>query len=210
MYAANSVDISHPRAMRTYPTRGSTLDPTIVQALCATMATPFLFEPVKIGPRLREESFIGGALGANNPTRELIKEAALIFGESKRVAQVLSLGAGRPGHLPPHSSKETDQPNQILKSLYLDCETVAAELSTRFFNVDAYCRLNAESMAETSDITDWSGIDTIESKTIAYVGEPAVTEAIRESIQFIVTKAATVTLGQISTWSLPLILRDLR
>ncbi|KIM32605.1 hypothetical protein M408DRAFT_48522, partial [Serendipita vermifera MAFF 305830] len=91
---ASSADLSHPILFRTYATRSTSLNPTIVEGICATMAIPSLFVPAKIGPRLREKSFVGGAVGANNPTRELLKEAANVFGKDKRVTQILSIGAG--------------------------------------------------------------------------------------------------------------------
>ena len=59
------------------------------------MAAPPYFEPVKIGPKMRQQSFVGGALGANNPTRLLLSEACNIFGNDQRVAQIISLGSGQ-------------------------------------------------------------------------------------------------------------------
>ncbi|KIM32453.1 hypothetical protein M408DRAFT_39468, partial [Serendipita vermifera MAFF 305830] len=96
LYAATTANVTHPQTFRTYPSRLSKLNPSIVDALCATMATPRFFSPAKIGPPLRQQSFIGGALGANNPTRELLAEAADVFGNDRRVAQIITLGSGRP------------------------------------------------------------------------------------------------------------------
>ena len=76
LYAATAANLSHPVAFRTYKPRGSTFNPTIVEAICATMATPPYFSPIKCGPRGRQQVFIGGPHGANNPTRELLKEAS--------------------------------------------------------------------------------------------------------------------------------------
>lgn len=79
VYAANVANLSDPVAFRTYSSRGSSLNPTIVDCICATIAIPALFSPVKFGPPLRKQAFVGGVLGANNPTHQLLKEAMSIF-----------------------------------------------------------------------------------------------------------------------------------
>ncbi|KIM24402.1 hypothetical protein M408DRAFT_44572, partial [Serendipita vermifera MAFF 305830] len=94
IYAANSAHLNHPQAFRTYSSRGSSLNPTIVDALCATISFPSHFLPVKIGPPRRQQSFVGNVLGANNPTRLLLEEASNMYGKDRRVAQIISLGCG--------------------------------------------------------------------------------------------------------------------
>ncbi|KIM28913.1 hypothetical protein M408DRAFT_58937, partial [Serendipita vermifera MAFF 305830] len=94
LYAVTAVDITHPRAFRTYPSRGLSLNPSIVNAICATIAVPSHFSPAKIGPENRQQTFVGGPRGANNPTRLLLNEASNIFGNDKRVAQIVSIGSG--------------------------------------------------------------------------------------------------------------------
>ncbi|KIM22350.1 hypothetical protein M408DRAFT_49170, partial [Serendipita vermifera MAFF 305830] len=96
LYAATSTNITHPHVFRTYSSRGSNLNPTMIEALCATMAIQSHFLPVKIGPRRTQELFIGGPLGTNNPTRLLLAEASKVFGKNRRVAQIISLGCGLP------------------------------------------------------------------------------------------------------------------
>ncbi|KIM22768.1 hypothetical protein M408DRAFT_40342, partial [Serendipita vermifera MAFF 305830] len=96
LYAAESANITHPYAFRAYTTRGSSLNPTIVEALCATMAIQSYFLPVNIGPQRTQQTFIGGSFGINNPTRMLLVEAGCVYGENRRVAQILSLGCGLP------------------------------------------------------------------------------------------------------------------
>ncbi|KIM20866.1 hypothetical protein M408DRAFT_81414, partial [Serendipita vermifera MAFF 305830] len=96
LYVANSADLNHPQVFRTYSSRGSSLNPTILEAICATMALPSYFLPVKIGPLRRQQSFVGGVLGSNNPTRMLLEEASKLYGKDRRVAQIISLGCGLP------------------------------------------------------------------------------------------------------------------
>ncbi|KIM28907.1 hypothetical protein M408DRAFT_52045, partial [Serendipita vermifera MAFF 305830] len=141
LYAAATANITHPHAFRTYLARGSNLDATVVEALCATMAIQSYFLPVKIGPPKRQISFVGGAIGANNPIRLLLEEAGNVYGKNRRVAQILSLGCGIPHVLSVGSYNKPDL-DRTLREMAADCETVANELSARLLNIDVYVRLN--------------------------------------------------------------------
>ncbi|KIM22761.1 hypothetical protein M408DRAFT_279258 [Serendipita vermifera MAFF 305830] len=142
LYAVTAVDITHPRAFRTYPSRGSSLNPSIVDAICATIAVPSHFSPVKIGPENRQQTFVGGSRGANNPTRLLLNEASNIFGKDKRVAQIVSIGSGLANVLSLDGLAEGAGVARLLNEMAADCQLVAQELATRLFHVEAYLRLN--------------------------------------------------------------------
>lgn len=160
------------------------------------MATPSLFSPVTFGSRGREQTFVGGPFGANNPTRELLKEAGAAFGAEKRVAQVISIGAGK--SIPLDSPAPSEVPGHLVQLLTTDCEMVASELSTRLLNVDAYVRLNVESGLECPKMQDWRGLGAIELHTRAYVETPAITRLLGASRQYLQSRIGTATLGQIS------------
>jgi hypothetical protein len=201
VYSATSVNINHPHAFRTYPARGSSLNPTIVEAVCATMAVPSLFSPVKIGPRLRQQSFVGGAFGANNPTRELLKEASTLFGPNRRVAQVLSIGSGLPRVISTESLDGDEGAHRLLREMATDCEMVAQELSTRLYTIDAYLRLNVDKGMELVAMTDWNELGSIESHTAVYIATATVTGALETSVRHLQERTGALTLEQISTCS---------
>jgi len=194
-----STNVSRPQIFRTYLHRGAGLNPTIVEALCATMAHPSFFSPVKIGQPQRERSFVSGPFGANNPTRELLREAGSVFGSEKRVAQVISIGAGKPRALPLESLTLTEVPAHLLKSTEVECEEVAAELSSRLFTLDAYVRLNTESQEDVRSIDDWRGLEAIEKCTRAYLETHSISHLLEMSLQSLKRRVGTATLDQIST-----------
>jgi hypothetical protein len=198
LYAATSANINHPQAFRTYSARGSSLNPTIVEAVCATMAVPSLFLPIKIGPRMRQQSFIGGALGANNPTRELLKEASSIFGPNRRMAQVLSIGSGLPRVVSTESSTNNEGVYRLLNEIAADCEMVAEELSTRLYTIDSYLRINVDRGMELITMTDWTELGSIESHTAAYIATATVRGAMDTSVRHLQERIGTLTLEQIS------------
>jgi hypothetical protein len=195
-----SSDVTQPKIFRTYSHRGSSLNPTLVEALCATIAGPPFFTPMKIGPRGREQTFVGGPLGANNPTRELLREAGAIYGNNRRVAQIISLGAGISGAVSIQSVASADVASHLLKSLATDCEIVASELSARLFAVDAYVRLDVDCGGVNAAMDDWSGVGAMEARTDAYVEGNIVAHMLDESLRYLQARVGTATLGQISAY----------
>ena len=193
-----SASISHPHVFRTYSSRGSSSNPTIVEAICATISVPSYFSSVKIGPPRRAQSFIGGPLGANNATRELLKEAGLAFGNDKRVAQIISIGCGMPRTLSLEDAKDDTGVGRLLKEMAANCHMVAQELSNRLFNVEAYRRFDVERGMDNMEIDNWSVLGDIETHTRSYIEVDAVTKALENSLQCLRDKIGTATLGQIS------------
>ena len=161
------------------------------------MAIPPYFSPVKIGRRLREQSFVGGPLGANNPTREVLNEAITVFGAEKRAAQLISIGCGLPRVLSMEPPTNLEAVHRLLTNIATDCETVARELSTRLYNIDAYLRLNVDRGMEDITTLDWGELGNIESHTAAYIATTAVSQAIDSSIRRVMKRTGVVTLGQL-------------
>ena len=162
------------------------------------MAVPSHFSPVKIGPRLRQQNFVGGAFGTNNPTRELLKEAETIFGTETRVAQIISIGSGIRPALSLDSEINEAIFSRLLKDIATDCEAVAQELHTRLYNINAYLRLNVEKGMENVTMEDWSELGAIESHTGAYITVASVSASIDTSLRHLRERIGTVTLGQVS------------
>jgi hypothetical protein len=170
-----------------------------VEALCASLAIPSLFDPVPIGPPLRQQRFVGGALGFYNPTRELLKEAKAVYGDDQRVALILSLGSG----LPPVISLESSillscTLGSLVKYIGTDCERVAREMATQLIQVDAYVRLNVNRGLECIQFDDWSCIRSIEGCIKAYSQAVSVTRAVDTVSEKITRRIGSVTMGQLS------------
>jgi predicted acylesterase/phospholipase RssA len=196
LYAATSANIRHPQAFRTYSIRGASLNPTIVEAVCATMATPPYFVPVQIGRS--HQSFVGGAVGANNPTRELLKEANAVFGNERRVAQILSIGCGIPTVLSLEAMTNEPGPSRLAKEIPTDCQVVAAELTARLYDVDAYLRLSVEKGIGNIEMDQWGMVGEIEMHTACYIESQTVSHALEGALKRLKQRSGTVTLGRLS------------
>jgi hypothetical protein len=200
LYAATSARINHSHAFRTYSSRGSSLNPTIIEAICATISVPLYFLPVKIGPERRAQRFVGGPFGANNPTRELLKEASFAFGRDKRVAQIISIGCGTSHTLSLKGAMGEAGEGRLLKEIAVDCHTVAQELSSRLSSVEAYHRFNVESGMEDIGFDNWSLLGDIETHTRSYIEADTITRDLEVSLRYLRGKVGTITLEQLSMY----------
>ena len=162
------------------------------------MTTPPHFSPINIGPRGRHQAFIGGPRGANNPTRELLKEASAIFGKEKSVAQIVSLGCGR-SHIPSVERNANTGVGQSVGEMAADCEAVAKDLSTRLCEMEEYLRLDVDRGMENLVLTEWNDLGPIETHTCAYVEMAEISGAIEASLRRLQGSLGTVTLAEIST-----------
>jgi hypothetical protein len=162
------------------------------------MAIPSYLLPAKIGRS--HQSFIGGVLGANNPTRELLKEAGTVFGNERRVAQITSIGCGIPPALSLEAMSDGAGASRVLKEIPTDCQMVATELATRLYDVDAYLRLSVDKGIGNIDMDQWGMVGEIEMHTACYVESRTISHALEISLKRLKQRSGTVTLGRLSKW----------
>jgi hypothetical protein len=169
-----------------------------VDAICATISVPSHFLPTKIGSRLVEQKFVGGPLGANNPTRELLKEAGVIFGNERRVNQIISIGCGGSPILSLDAEAAEAGVGRLLKEMAADCRMVARELDERLFNVESYTRFNSKKTVENIEFDDWDGLGDIETHTRSYIESATASNMLEVSLKCARNKVGTITLGRLS------------
>ncbi|KAH8834572.1 hypothetical protein DL96DRAFT_1810811 [Flagelloscypha sp. PMI_526] len=128
---------------------------------------PNKFTAIVIYDNGLSETFVGGELRWNNPTDELIKEAALVF-EGRHIASIVSIGSGHPGRL--SIVPGTGRPD-LFSRIALDCERLANDLERRFANAPSlFWRLSVEQgLQNLAD--DLSNLDALVSHTYSYIQE---------------------------------------
>src|SRR5260221_11334027 len=87
----NAHNMNIPVLLRTYQSRELPFDCKIWEAARATSSTPALFKRIQIG---RAQPFVDGALGRNNPSRLLLAEAKVLFGD-RHIGCLVSIGTGQ-------------------------------------------------------------------------------------------------------------------
>jgi hypothetical protein len=171
-----------------------------MDALCASLAIPPLFDPVPIGPRLRQRKFIGGSLEFYNPMRELLKEARVAYGDDQRVALILSIGSGVPPIMSLDSSSSLPcNIESLVKYIGTDCERVAREMGMQLITVDAYVRLNVSRGLEDIRFDDWSCISSFEGCIKTYLEAPSVIRVVDVVSEKIMKRIGSITIEQLST-----------
>jgi hypothetical protein len=122
---------------RSYGSARSSYNPTILEAVHASWATPGIFSSIRLGANLMREEIVSAVNGFNNPTLEVIKEAKDIFGKERRVSCLLSLGAGQAEVRSTASKDYTTKTAQ-------DTETIARESQRRLGSLGIYFRFSVE------------------------------------------------------------------
>jgi hypothetical protein len=149
-------------------------------------------------PGRSHQSFVGGALGGHNPTRELLKEAGTVFGNERRVAQIISIGCGVPPVLSLQAATNETGAGRLLKEIPGECEMVAKELTARLYDVDAYLRLSVEKGIGNIEMDQWGMLGDIEMHTACYIETQTITHALEASLKRLKQSSGTVTLGHLS------------
>ncbi|KIM26165.1 hypothetical protein M408DRAFT_197093 [Serendipita vermifera MAFF 305830] len=199
VFAATTATMDHCYQFRAYLHRGRSIDCTFVEAACATLAIPEFFTPISIGPPLRKQRFIGIPLGFNNPTKQVLEEARLQFGDEKQVSLILSLGSGRPNAFSFDSlDLYPDNHGNLLTRLMLGCERIARELSFQMSELSAYLRLNVDKGVENMKLTDWDRLGDIEGHTDVYLQAPGIGEAVENASHALRGCLGSVSLGDLN------------
>ncbi|PVF92763.1 FabD/lysophospholipase-like protein [Serendipita vermifera] len=184
LLAASASNVNNQQLFRTYNSRRSRMDCTLVEALCASMSIPTVFDPVSIGPRRFAQKFIGGGFNFNNPTAEILNDARATFGEQLPLGLILSLGSGRPRILSLDSSAvASESMESFLSRLCRNCETVAQDISRQLQDVGNYIRLNVDQGMEDIQFGDWDELGSIASHTSAYLQTDIPNKLLNELLE---------------------------
>ncbi|KAI1472500.1 FabD/lysophospholipase-like protein [Daldinia caldariorum] len=151
--------------LRSYNMRGELDIPvTITDAALATSAATTFFDPVNIGAR----KFADGALGANNPVREVEGEASNIWcpdtGDLKPLVKCfVSVGTGNPGQKP-IKSRILKFLSQTLVELATETEKTENDFVSNWrqhYDERRYFRFNVEQGLQGVELAEYEKQGTI-------------------------------------------------
>jgi predicted acylesterase/phospholipase RssA len=136
----------------------------------ATSAASSFFEPITIGKNKRV--FLDGAVGANNPIRQLWQEAGRLWGPGHLEPQIqclVSIGTGVPA-VEPFGAKLLAIA-KTLKAIATETEETAESFASEHTDIISqrrYLRLNVLKGLESIGLEDASKKSDIEATTEAY------------------------------------------
>jgi hypothetical protein len=202
IFAATPARVDQYVTFRTFQTSFAEDSCTFVQAVCAAMASPTLFEPYSFGSGLLDPTYIGTPLTLNNPARIVIREAQGIYGAKRMVSLILSLGSGLGSVYSLDEEEGLSKKFENLTSrIVKDTEGVAEDLSEQYLKTTAYLRLNVDRGMENIQMADWNKLRSIAGHTRAYLNKGFVKHNITESAKFLhERRLGSVNIGSFSTY----------
>ncbi|KIJ34494.1 hypothetical protein M422DRAFT_182107 [Sphaerobolus stellatus SS14] len=201
--AALDLSAGIPRLFRTYQSpEANTYNCMIWEAARATSAAPTLFERISIaGPGYPEQSYIDGGVGCNNPTKQILEEARLIFPD-RHMACIISIGAGKafPISIPKPSLSQYFIPTELIwaiNAIATDCERIEQEVAQHFRDVpDFYYRFNVEQGMQSIGIAEFDKMENVVAHTDQYIRMEETKQRLSNAISALCQRT------QISMWIL--------
>lgn len=195
--ASPLISMNSCQRLRTYRPRGSRVDYTLAEAVCASMALSPWFSPISIGNRLTRRTFAGVGNGFHNPTQELLKEAETIFGSEARVSCLINLGSGS---LNEASGQQEDESSKITRVIAQECEMMANQLLFQHSASRFYYRLSANCIPDVSKMMSFD--DDIQERvvvqTIEYLELDNTSNIVNVIVEALKERQGRATLSQIS------------
>ncbi|KDR74883.1 hypothetical protein GALMADRAFT_249794 [Galerina marginata CBS 339.88] len=196
---AHNMDGNIPQLFRTYQSRQVPFDCKIWEAARATSAMPTLFEHIEIG---RQQPFIDGGLGRNNPSWVVLYEAKDLF-KDRQIGCLVSIGTGKPEVISIQSPRLFPQfiPTKVLealKAIATGCEdTHQAMLRLLAHLPNTYFRLNVEQGMQGIDVSEWEKSSHVEAHTTQYMKTREVDVRIDQLVNAIRTPTGQITMEQL-------------
>jgi len=197
---ALNMDANIPVLFRTYPSHETHSGCKIWEAARATSAAPTFFKRIEIG---REQPFIDGGMGRNNPSRVVLDEANTLF-KARPVGCLVSVGTGHTGTI---SIKKPGFLQQVLptdviealKAISTDCEATHQDMRGRFANSsNTYFRLNVEQGMQGIGPSEQERLANVEAHTMQYMKRKEVDEMLVLVVNAIKFPRTQLTVEQLS------------
>jgi hypothetical protein len=196
--ATSRANVGHTVHFRTYPVRTEPSSViTVVDAVLATCASQPAFAPVSFGARHKKQEYIG-EVGVNNPVRDVIAEAQILFGRDSSVASILSVGCGHPGVVSLAPKVDASALQAVMRDVILDCESRAQEMQEQIGHLGIYFRFSVEQGMQRSQPTPGNDLSWIATQTEVYLAGTGVSSKVEELLKSCDAGIGVITLDQLS------------
>ncbi|KDR66773.1 hypothetical protein GALMADRAFT_80462, partial [Galerina marginata CBS 339.88] len=198
---AHNMNGNIPVLFRTYKSHKVHLNCKIWEAARATSAAPTFFKRVEIG---RNQPFIDGGLGRNNPSRVVLEEAEALFG-ARQIGCLVSIGTGKAkvtGIEKPGLFQQIIPTDVIdaLKSIATDCENTHQDMLRHFARLpNTYFRLNVEQGMQGIKLSESEKLSNVEAHTANYLADREVEPKLALLVSAIRVPKGQLPLKQLST-----------
>ena len=177
--AVGTSDITHPAGptlFRSYDVaKNKEYNCEIWEAARATSAAPTFFKRIKIGPAGSGIDYVDAGIGCNNPIKQVVAEAARVFGEEAPVACVVSIGTGQSGSVGlarPDAVQKIFPMSLItaLKEIATDSGKTAEEMASWYKDIPGfYSRLDVDRGLHSVSLEEWEQLGSVRAYTKNYM-----------------------------------------
>ena len=195
------MDANIPVLFRTYPSRETHSGCKIWEAARATSAAPTFFKRIEIG---RDQPFIDGGMGRNNPSRVVLDEANALF-RVRPIGCLVSIGTGHTRTISIKKSGFLQQallPKdviEVLEAISTDCEATHQDMRGLFANsLNTYFRLNVEQGMQGIGLSEHERLANVEAHTMQYMKWKEVDETLALVVNAIKFPTMQLTVEQLS------------
>ena len=179
MCAVGTSDITHaagPTLFRSYEVaKNKEYNCKIWEAARATSAAPTFFKRIKIGPPGSGIDYVDAGLGCNNLIKQVIAEAARVFGQEAAVSCIVSIGTGQGenvGLAQPDAFQKWLPTDLIrgLKEIATDSGRIAEEMELRYKDIPGlYNRLDVDRGLHSVSLAEWKELGRVREHTKNYM-----------------------------------------
>ena len=171
----------------------------IWEAARATSAGPGIFKRINIG---RNQPYIDGGMGHNNPSQLVLDEAHSLF-PTRPFGCLVSIGTGRADVIRVERSGFCHRIISAtivstLRAMAQDCERTHQELLRRFANTPGqYFRLNVDNGLQSRQLSEWERLDIIEAHTTQYMKKEETQSGMESLVAAMKTPIMEITVEQL-------------
>jgi hypothetical protein len=199
LVAALCLNVRTKVRLRTYPVQSELpSDITVIDAALATCASQPEFLPLSFGVWYERQEYIGAGLGANNPIRPVIGEAATYFGP-RPTTLLISLGSGHPGILALGSDDNETGLHRLMREIMADSEQEAQNVQHQMAQPE-YFRFSVEQGMQIVDKRT-RGLERISAQTSVYLSHHDVINSVDACVARLTRGVNSTELNQIGVFS---------
>jgi hypothetical protein len=153
------------------------------------------------------EPFVDAGLGCNNPIKQILNEAELLF-PHQHIACIISIGTGHvtTTGLPAPSLLNNVIPlsvAEVLKKITTECEATAEETERRFRSVaNFYFRFNVEQGMQSVTLAQWERLPEVTTHTLQHLRREKVDEMVTAAVIALRERRQVIAAAHLSAYNL--------
>ena len=194
-------NMSRPILFRTWtPSTNTAHNPTIIEAVRATTATPRVFKVAEFGRPIKQR-YLGVDLRWNNPVEFVVEQATSLY-PGRPISCVVSLGTGTRrviGYAKPDPFQKLlpSELIRVLREIAADCEYQSERMAQRLNQPgrpNSYFRLNVDEGLQGVSLDEWNRQGDVATHTMQYLNKHEIGQKLDQLVSMLKGKLRIIML----------------